>query len=109
MPGARPSMPEASPEHSADHIPQHSNSLNPALDHIPLLQEGRRHHPHADAGRRAGRDDRAGLERHALREHGNDLGDARDQVSCVGVLAHLAVHEAALCWSPGAPRRSRGS
>ena len=95
VPGARPSTPEASPEHSADYIPQHPNSLNPALDHIPLLQEGRRHHAHTDAGRRSGRDDGPSLERHALREHGNDLSDARDQVSCVGVLAHLAVHEAA--------------
>ena len=99
------SMPEASRRspptpppkaiESLHHIPQHPNSLNPALDHISLLQEGRRHHTHPDAGRRAGRDDRPGLEGHALREHGNDLGDARDQVSCVGVLAHLAVHEAA--------------
>src|SRR5215813_7506589 len=68
-----------------DRVYEHADALDVDLAGIALL------HPHrvrlagvADAGRRAGEDDVAGLERHALRDIGDGLGDRKHHV--VGVV-----------------------
>src|SRR5262249_45535610 len=68
-----------------DRVYEHAHALDVDLAGIALL------HPHrvrlasvADARRRAGEDDVAGLERHALRDVGDGLGDGKHHV--VGVV-----------------------
>src|SRR5215467_7980475 len=68
-----------------DRVYEHADALDLDLTGVALL------HPHrvrlarvADAGRRAGEDDVAGLERHALRDVGDGLGDREHHV--VGVV-----------------------
>src|SRR5258707_9594260 len=69
-----------------------TQSPDPELHHIARLQELRRLHAEADAGRRAGDDHVAGLHDEELRAVPDDVGGAEDHRLGVALLARLAVH-----------------
>ena len=61
-----------------DGLPLLAQALDAEFHHIAGLQEHRRLHAQPDAGRRAGRNDVAGMQRHELVEVGHEEGDAVD-------------------------------
>ena len=80
------------------HRVAHSASLDAGVaeraDALHLDHHAVAGHERTDAGRRAGRDDVAGLQRAEAREPLDQLGHREDQLAGVRVLALLAVHPA---------------
>jgi hypothetical protein len=68
-----------------------AQALDAQRHDVALLQEQRRLHAHADAGRRAGGDDVAGQQRHELAHVAHHLGGAEDHGLGVAGLHALAV------------------
>src|SRR5437660_12034386 len=59
----------------ADRVAQHAQAVDLDLHDVAVLEEDGRLAGKADAGRSAGEDYVAGLQRHHVREVGDDLGD----------------------------------
>src|SRR5512146_3136327 len=76
-------------------IDEPTNAVDLDDDHVPVVQEPRRLAEDADATRRPGRDDVAGLEGHEPRTEGNQVGDIVDHLGRGGVLEDLVVDQAA--------------
>src|SRR5580704_18616321 len=76
---------------SLDRVFQRAQALDLDSRAVARLHEDRRLARITDAGRRAGRDYVAGLEREDLREKRDQVIGLEDQVASVGVLHALAV------------------
>src|SRR3989441_11730183 len=65
----------------------HAEPRDTHLDDVAGLEVARRLHPVGDTGRRAGRDDVAGPERHEAAHVGDELADREDHVGRAAALA----------------------
>src|SRR6185369_10867929 len=91
----RPSAPPSGVDQlrvpGVDLLPLFTQARDAEAHLVARLEERRRLHPHADARRRAGRDEVAGPERHEAAAVRDELGDAEDHRARRSVLAALAV------------------
>src|SRR5436309_3257386 len=74
-----------------DAVLLHAEPRDTHLDDVAGLEVARRLHPVGDTGRRAGRDDVAGSERHEAAHVGDELADREDHVGGAAALASVAV------------------
>src|SRR5579864_478091 len=76
---------------ACDRVPEHADAVDLDLDDVARLQPNGGLAGHADAGRSAGKDEVARLESEDLRQIGDHLANAKDQLARVRVLHRLAV------------------
>src|SRR5262245_45392763 len=74
-----------------DLLPLISETFDTQFDDIASLEVAGRLHAHADAGRRAGRYDIAGLQGHELAQIGDEICRPVNHCSCRAVLHRFAV------------------